>query len=258
MPQLFAGLVADNPKLVEVAAAIAHEGDGAARVQAGSKLLSMAAGLESTDFLERHRSEVKAKSQSRGKILSDADLEIELQALQTERLTPVILAMAELGTDPIVDRALDQAGNKTVPIERRKLYVDLLKRDLRADDAARQARLAPLVADMDRIANAKTTAPDQVTDVQAVIVGIQADLRQCVDKALAKHQNLDVKGFLEIKPAQDGSVAEVRAVDITPPELAQCAEKSAKKARFAPTAPPAKPKTLRLPVNFKTIPGASP
>jgi hypothetical protein len=121
----------------------------------------------------------------------------------------------------------------------------------------RTARLAPLVADMDRLAASQGTAHDAANDVQEVTQALTGELRKCADKAMQKTPALDVKGLLELKVGSDGKVTSAEAHEVAPKDLAACVEKAGRGAKFkAPKN--GKAFTLRVPVVLKTIPAANP
>ena len=188
--RLLALITADNPRLQHVATSLAHLGNAAVTREAGVRLVRMARAVD---------------EQSEGR--------------QTEALTPMLAAMAEVGGPVVVAYAFALAENELGPRDRRRLAVQVLQRVLDSGDAAGIERRERVAARVPPTGSGSSFTP---ASAEYVVRQCVRAIRPCFGRALEQDAGLrSVTARIRVHTGTSGPEFTVEG-DGLPPELAHC------------------------------------
>ena len=242
-------MTADAENLPDLARSIRDANDAPATRVAAEKLIAIADAISAPAWRDEHRDAFRSLNGAVATTSTPEDLEQALGAWQSEILTPVYAAMDLIGGERIVDYAMREAGDGTLPVERRLLGLAVLLHNVDRSDAPRTSRVASILVELDRLAAEEQAARLARENIAHTLEGMTGDIRTCADDAARADPNLDSSGLLVLAVATDGTVSEASTKGLAPDRLARCVTQAARKVRFKPL-DTGGGFTVRIPMSF--------
>jgi len=245
--QLISQLELNNPSLADVSARIASHKHATATRRAGRKLIGFAERVAKPSWRENQRQEVSNANRKAGRIATEAQLQAQLEGMQTEALTPIYRAMQNLGGETVIEHCMAIVRNVAIPPDRRALALGVLSMQLPAGDA-RTAEVARFSKEIDGKMLAQRSTPAARQEARETIRKLGVPFKKCYDTELAKTPELAVRGQLALEIGKDGKVTSAKGKDLAPPSLTECVERAGMAAKFS--ARP-EPHSMVIPILFK-------
>jgi hypothetical protein len=245
---LVVSLDVQNPKLEESARELEQTDHAEAKRLGSEQLVKAAKRVGRSEWRDERRREIESSLRQKGAVSSPAELDLAAIEAQTEAMRPIFAAMESLGGAAVATFALAEASDATLPIERRRMAIQVAARHLPSSDP-RAASAATLRKDIDARAKNAASAGDAGEDAARVSRELTPAFKACFDKLMKDVPNASVKGTLEIAIGSDGAVTSVKLRN-APASLATCVEDAARKAKFGP--PKAGRASFKLPLEFHT------
>lgn len=244
---LVVSLDVGNPGLVDAAGQVVKSGNAEAVKLAGDQLAKVGKRVGRAEWRTEKRGEIESGLRQRGAVPSAADIDLAAVDAQTEAMRPLFDAMGVVGGAAVATFAFAEATDATLPMERRRMAVNVAAKHLPASDP-RAAQVSTLQKDLEAKASALTTM-QSMDKAPAVMQELAPKLKRCfVDYMKTAPPGAGFKGTLDVTLAADGSVASAKLRQSPPEKLGTCVEDAAKKARFDP--PAAGKASLKIPLDF--------